>query len=408
MKRSLYIIVTLALIAVFAVPSLAGECKEKNYGFKFNGFLKTDLIYDNARAYPGNYALYVPAFGDDDNNSFYMTARESRLGFDFWWKEECFKTSAYIEFDFQNTGGGENKAGPMLRHAYFKFGKGRWSILAGQTWDVISPLNPATANYSVLWYQGNIGYRRPQLRFTTWTELGDEAKMKFDVALSRNLASDLDIDRGISLDGDGAGIDDGVDSGLPALQARLGYASTLGDEGKFGIGVSGHVSRETYGSEDSISVNSWSFNTDVALSFTKKIALKGEFFYGKNLAQYLGGIGQRFNPVNEALPSMGGWAMLSLKPKCSVTLNLGYSVDDPDDEEWTCPDDGNGYTLRDSNKEMFGNIFLGLSEHVTAIFEVAYMKTEYLTRMNDGTDITDESEDFDDVRVQFALKCAIK
>jgi hypothetical protein len=409
MNRFVNLMVALSLIIVLAVPALAGEdCKDKKFGFKFGGYLKTDLIYDNTRMYPGNYALYVPAFEGESNSELFMTARESRLGFDFWWKDEDWTTKAYMEFDWQNAGGGENKAGPMLRHAYMKFGKGNCTILAGQTWDIISPLNPATANYSVLWYQGNIGYRRAQLRFSTWGQVTEICKMTFDAGIMRNITGnrydfyDDDANTSVTM------VEDGADSGLPTVQGRFGLNRKIGDEGSLGLGISGHYGKESYGTEDSVTVDSWSFNADLAIAVNEKISLKGEFFMGENMGQYLGGIGQNYNPVGDALPTMGGWGMISLKPKACVTFNLGYGFDDPDEAEWLCPDNSEAYMLKDLNTEFFGNVFYSVNKNITAIFEVAMMKTEYLSRVNDGTDVTDTMTDYDNLRFQFALKCAIK
>jgi hypothetical protein len=77
------------------------------------------------------------------------------------------ETSGKLEIDFYG-GGPENKNLPMMRHAFMKLDwpKRGFSILAGQTSDVISPLVPSTVNYSVAWWVGDIGYRRPQLRLT--------------------------------------------------------------------------------------------------------------------------------------------------------------------------------------------------------------------------------------------------
>lgn len=401
--------ITLSLIIVLAVPALAGEdCKDKNFGFKFGGNLKTSFIYDMTRMYPGNYALYVPAFEGENNSELFLTARESRLGFDFWWKDEDWTTKAYMEFDFQNNGPTENKPVPMLRHAYMKFGKCNWTILAGQTWDIISPLNPATANYSVLWYQGNVGYRRAQLRFTTWADAGENGKIKFDAGIMRNITGNRYDFYDESNTSSVALVEDGADSGIPTFQGRLGFATKMGEEGKLSIGVSGHYGSETYGTEDSVSVDSWSFNTDLSVAVNKKIALKGEFFMGENMSQYLGGIGQSYNPLGDALPTMGGWGMISLKPKACVTFNLGYGFDDPDEAEWLCPDNSGAYSMKDLNSEFFGNVFYSVNKNITAIFEVAFMKTEYLSRVNDGTDVTDTLTEYDNLRFQFALKCALK
>ena len=409
MNRIFRLFITLALVTVFAVPAAAGEkCGDKDFGFKFGGYIKTDLIYDMTRMSPGNYALYVPAYEGDDNSVFYLTARESRFAFDLWWTEDDWTTKAYMEFDWQNASAGENKAAPFLRHVYMKFGKNNWSILAGQYWDVISPLNPKTANYSVLWLQGNVGYRRGQVRFSTLADMGDKTKLKFDAGVFRNITGNrydyYDEDAASS----SADVEDGADAGLPSLQGRLGIATKIGDEGSLGIGVSGHYGKETYGLEDSTSVDSWSFNADLALKINKKISLKGEFYMGENMGQFLGGIGQSYNPMAEALPSMGMWGMLSITPMPKLNFNIGYGMDDPDSEEWNCPDNSTAYTLKDLNSEFFGNVFYSVNSNITAIFEVAMMKTEYLSRVNDGTDVTDTETDYDDLRFQFALKCAIK
>ncbi|MBN2184830.1 MAG: hypothetical protein JW746_05835 [Candidatus Krumholzibacteriota bacterium] len=398
MRRILLITAIMALTALTAAPAFAGEECDKDFGFSFGGYLKTDLIYDTTRLFPGNYLLYVQPYSGDANNEFFLTARESRLAFDFWWKEGIYDTKAYLEFDFQNAGGGENKAGPMLRHAYFQISRCRWTLLAGQTWDIISPLNPSTANYSVLWYQGNIGYRRPQIRFSTWTKAGENGKVTLDAGISRNLGGDIDEDK----------IDDGVDSGLPAVQGRLGYSSPIGRSGNMAVGVSGHYGQEAYDVDDLENIGSWSANADLSLSFNKKVCLKGEFFMGENLGQYLGGIGQSTDNMNNPLPSMGGWGMLSVKMTEKVTVNAGYGFDDPDEAEWYCPDEDGDWELKSKNSEVFGNLFYGVTKRVTAIFEIGYMKTEYLARNSEGAVITDTITEYDGLRFQFALKCALK
>ena len=69
-----------------------------------------------------------------------------------------------VEIDFQRQIDVENKASLLLRHAYVEIKDDEFRLLAGQTWDVISPLCPGVLFYSVGWDGGNIGYRRPQFR----------------------------------------------------------------------------------------------------------------------------------------------------------------------------------------------------------------------------------------------------
>ena len=76
-----------------------------------------------------------------------------------------------------------------MRHAYLKLDwpKSRFNIIAGQTSDVISPLYPQTVNYSVGWWTGNIGYRRPQLRFTKAMRINKDVDLKLEGAFARTI-----------------------------------------------------------------------------------------------------------------------------------------------------------------------------------------------------------------------------
>ena len=102
-------------------------------------------------------------------------------------KGEDIQTGGRVEIDFYG-GGAENKSNPMMRHAYLNLDwpKDKFSILAGQTSDVISPLFPDTLNYTVGWWVGNIGYRRPQIRLTKSYTLDKDMELKLEGALAQN------------------------------------------------------------------------------------------------------------------------------------------------------------------------------------------------------------------------------
>ena len=392
MKRVITAVLATVVLASASLPAAAGE---PAYGFKLGGYIKADASLDNARIYPGDYRIWV-VDEEEKNNAFYLTANETRLGFDFWWDQENYKTIAKIEFDFYGGGPATNRSNPMMRHAYVKLEADNWALLFGQTWDIISPLNPKTVNYSVQWGQGNIGYRRPQMRFTFKVKPGEESTIKLDAGISRNIGLDLD----------GNGIDDGADAGLPAFQGRIGFGAPLGENGKIAIGVSSHYGIEKYTDldTDDMDTPSWSINGDLAIKANKRIALLGEFFMGENLNQYLGGILQGVDPLGNPVASMGGWGLIQLKATDKALFNVGYGFDDPDDGEWKAPEDGETYTLRDLNSEAFGNIMYSLTSNVSLMFELAYMQTKYMY-MTDGVSTT---EDFDAMRFQFAVKAAIK
>ena len=116
-----------------------------------------------------------------------MTASETRLGLKIFGPDvNEIKTSGLVEVDFYG-GGAENSPQPRIRHAYMKleWPEQRLSLLAGQTWDVISPLNPSTLNYTVQWWGGNIGMRRPQIRVTKGLSISDDTDLTLQAALLR-------------------------------------------------------------------------------------------------------------------------------------------------------------------------------------------------------------------------------
>ena len=408
MKRSAVVLALLAL-GGFAV-SAAAEDAGPAYAFKFSGYFKADFVYDQTRVNSGNYALYVlerSPLTAPDNDVMSITARESRFGIDFWWNEKDIRTDARLEFDFYGLGVSpaslnsmENKAAPMLRHAFIKLTKGQWSLLAGQTSDIISPLVPKTANYTVLWDQGNIGYRRPQLRVSTWADLSDRAKVSAAGGVFRTLGGDLDGDK----------VDDGADSGRPTFQGRLALLAKP-CKGTMELGVSGHYGTEEYRPLNvSKSLESWSWNVDFRCTPCDRWELTGELFIGDNLGAYYGGVGQTVNPLWQEIGSRGGWAELSFRPVEGLWLNAGYGLDNPDDEDFViAADEHNVRSFIGRNSNMFASVMYDLTSTVTAMVELSQLETTYAYRwIGGGSRLESIDQAFDDTRIQFALKAAIK
>ena len=358
MARGKIFILFIGLILLSVSFARAEDMSKPSVKITPYGFIKLDMAYDEARTNNGNYAMYVnnvSSAGDKDNE-YNMTARQTRLGANFNVAGIADqKITGKIEMDFYNASA-ENKNAILLRQAYLKVEYEKIFILAGQAYDIISPLLPSTVNYPVLWNCGNIGYRRPMIQIGNVTKKGIEVVG----ALSRNIAGDLD----------GDGNDDGEDASLPTVQGRISYV----DKG-INIGISGHYGRMerndfTSGREETY--NSCSINGHFSLALTPVVTVKGEAFSGKTLGQYLGGIGQSFDHVSGTeLKSSGGWINLTLKANQKTTLSAGAGLDDPEDDKI------NGFPVRTSNMCIFGNVQTQIAYNTIAGVEVSNWRTGY-------------------------------
>ena len=348
------------------------------------GYLKLDAAYDSSRIENSNYAQWVESERLNDNDDqFNMTANQSRFGMKINGPDDGdMKTSGLAEVDFYG-GSNENKSHLMMRHAYMKLDwpGARFNIIAGQTSDVISPLFPSTLNYSVGWWTGNIGYRRPQIRLTK--ELGFEAggMLKLEGALARTIGQTSFT-----------GTDSGEDAGFPTLQGRASISLPMLGTREATVGLSGHWGEEEYdyaadGRDREFST--WSLNLDYSQPICNKVAIKAELFTGENLSAYLGGIGQGVTTSglnqNEEVGSKGGWIAAALGPWDKKQYNVGIAMDDVNRGN---VNDGS----RTSNRSIFANMICSLNKQTDFGFEISHWRTEYRG-----------SGDADSLRLQTAL-----
>jgi hypothetical protein len=354
-----------------------------NLDVELYGFFKFDAAFDTGRTNAGNYAKWVENDSSNSNDDqLNMTANQTRFGLNFKGpQDDNLKTSGKVEIDFYG-GEAENKSHIMMRHAYMKFDwpNEKTSLLAGQTWDVMSPLNPGTLNYSVMWWSGNIGYRRPQIRLTKAFDLSNGSELKFEGALARAIGlsggSTTDFTPG----------DAGEDAGIPILQGRVSSTVDLFENKPATVGLSGHWGREEYdtnagGGNDKF--DTWSLNLDLTQPINDRLTIKGELFTGENLSAYLGGIGQGVrntgtaatpNYTNE-IASKGGWVAASIGPCDKWNFNIGAGIDDPDDGDM-------GSGSRTLNRSIFGNAIYSLNKNAKIGFELSHWHTEYKSSGN--------------------------
>ncbi len=318
--------------------------------FKLYGFLRLDAMYNDSRANDPQIPYIirsedssgVPAgtVADENDSEAALSARLTRLGltFDGGTIDGLGNPDlgGKVEIDFYNIGlpDSDSRNALRMRLAYLTLTWDHWRLLAGQTWDAISPLNPVVNNDLVMWGAGNTGDRRPQLTVRNTTAAG---------------AGQLITDFGIGLTGAVGGqtvlggLRSGENSGRPMVHARVGYHGKTDAGGAYQLGVWAHNSEERFdpgtagggaavGEED---FDSSSVGVDFVVPISgNTVAVKGEYFMGENLRDVRGGIlqGVNFGTMDE-IESKGGWVEGSYKATDHCTLYAGYSFDDPDDDD---------------------------------------------------------------------------
>jgi len=335
------------------------------------GYVKLDASYDTHETATGNFTLYVLPEGQRSNDDeFNITARQTRLGMRITGPDlGGVKTRGLVEGDFYGAGGAsENRSDFRMRHAYLQleWPEERFSLIAGQTWDVIAPLNPHTLNFTINWGAGNIGHRHPQLRLTKawWLNEAKTVNLIVQGAISRS------IDRASITQ-----TDTGADSGQPTIQGRTALTFPFVDGQPTTVGFWGLWGREEFdvnAAGDAETFDSWVAGMDLAITITKWLTIKAEIWSGQALDTYFGGIVQGMDANRrDALGACGGWLAATLTPIEKWTFNIGAGIDDVDGTDSTVG------TNRTQNQMVFGNVMYAINPKTTVGLEVSHWRTEY-------------------------------
>jgi len=361
-----------------SLAGLKGKPARSSLDLNFYGYVKLDAAYDDSRTSLGNFDRWVESESVLKNDShFNLTANQTRLGVDATGPtSESFQATGKVEFDLYGAGTGENKPEPMLRHAYVRLDwpKQKFAIIAGQTSDIISPLNPTTVNYSVAWWQGNVGYRRPQLRLIQNVAVDEGVELKIDAGISRTITGRKAVFASAN------DPDTGADAGYPTFAGRAGLTFPVWSKQQATFGVSGHRGGEEIHQTSllkSIEYDTWSINADLRLPLTASLLLQAEAFSGRNFDSHLGGIGQGINTtLNTEIDSVGGWAALTYTASLQWQFNVGGGVDNPADGDLTGSTDPTK-DARTRNSLLFGNALYSLNAQVQLAFELGWLRTTY-------------------------------
>jgi len=328
-------------VAKKAAPG--GKPTLKTYGFiradSARDSTRMNNVVDPAWVLPRNTALVEQRAPEYNTH-----ARFTRLGFDYSGSKtvdlEQARLSGKFEADFDTptavtpaNGVPESRVMPRIRHAFVRADWKELYAMAGQTWDLISPLFPTANPGFLMWNVGNTGDRRPQLRLGFEPGRNNPNKQgQFSLAVAAGLTGAVD-----NLDLDGNAHLDGIASDEPDWQARIGWTSKPPKNPKkdaFSVGVWGRTAhtRTVVPVRGRTRFDSDIVGMDAVVPLAPRFSLRGELWSGDNLSDVRGGIGQGIAlgaTFAREIHSQGGWGELTINPKGRWFASLGYSEDHP-------------------------------------------------------------------------------
>jgi len=274
------------------------------------------------------------------SGSFAGSLRQSQIGIEGFGPDIAgAHTGASLNFDFAG-GSADTSNGAVMGIVRLRTGTVRldWadtSIVAGQDSLFFAPLSPtslASLAVPALSYSGNLWVWTPQIRIEHRMALSDESGLLFQAGIMDSLTGD-------SPNPEYRVPSEGEQSGQPGYAARVAW-----NHHAFGkdvtVGVGGYYGRQNWGFGRS--VDGWVGTTDVTVPMGRFFDFSGEFYRGRAVGGFGGGIGQSVlfsgvetNPSTtiRGLDSMGGWAQLKFKPKANFEVNVAFGQDNPFNSE---------------------------------------------------------------------------
>jgi|HubBroStandDraft_5_1064220.scaffolds.fasta_scaffold00332_6 hypothetical protein len=270
------------------------------------------------------------------SGAFSGSLRQSQLGVEVFGPDVAgAHTSANVKFDFAggqvDTENGAVMGIVRLRTGTIRMDWADTSIVAGQDSAFFAPLVPtslASLAVPALSYSGNLWMWTPQLRVEHHVALSDDSSLLLQAGIMDSLTSDYP-------DPEDRVPSQGEQSGQPAYAARVAW-----NHHAFGrdvtVGVGGYYGRQNWGFGRS--VDGWAGTTDVTVPIGKYFDFTGEFYRGRAMGGFGGGVGQSVvlsGPQNDpatvirGLDSLGGWVQLKYKPKANFEMNFALGNDNP-------------------------------------------------------------------------------
>jgi hypothetical protein len=319
------------------------------------GRAKFDMHYDNADLRGDtDFATNISSDPENYDAELNFNPRDTRFGLKGQAVEGDLTCGAVMETDFYGTNAANNLI-PRMRLGYAFLEKGGFSLRAGQDWIPIAQQNPATIDFGILSYAGNLWWRVPQVTA--------RYKMKGGIELLGSVMKHR--------------INGAVDHEevMPWMIGRVAYSNFINGKGLLAVGA-GFRSVEV----DSIDYSPFLVAGEFVLPFSAKLTLQGEVYTGAGVGEEFLHYGFEYNPNHpddaagkgRTIATTGGFANLTFQAAPKVALNVGAGMDDPDETDA----EGMASIPYTKNTVIFGNVQMKLTSFAGIGFEVMHIMTE--------------------------------
>jgi hypothetical protein len=400
------------------------------------GFILTQAFFNDGPFSVKDYA--GQALATHDGGSFNVTARGSRIGLRISVPDDPWthaKLNAVIEADFKagslpsaaqvattctSTSSATNCATnsslstpsssaynglARMRVAYmtasWNLGESKLSLLAGQDWTILAPLNATSLGWydPLFWQAGNLWRRSPQFRLTF--EAGNAIGL--NVAVAALAPADSTVSSAVAPTSGTAsssqssiadpkyGLDysAGSRARVPHLEARVAIVARQGAKKLAELGVSAHLDKRRYALPNQL--NGYDTNGKVIAADAQfnlpYVTLQGEGFFNDGAGDSISAIAPAVVSTGTTLAtfkvaniqSRGGWAQIVLKPVPVVNIMAGYGVEQVN---WKAnskgaPIPGLAASTRTANHQFSAGIILNANHAWKVGLEMIHTLTKY-------------------------------
>jgi hypothetical protein len=327
----------------FEVPDLQGDKPPSitaAVDLKFWGRVSFATTYDNFQGSGGvgglDFQNYVTKEGDEELS---FNPRDSRFGFAGSSTFDDWTGRAVVEIDFYGANSGSNLL-PRIRLAYVEVvHRDGLSVRAGQDWLPIAVQNPGMLDFGILAWSGNVWNRMPQI--TGRYKTGDfETTMGL---LHARVSSAQD-----------------QQERLPWVVGRLAWTGFASQKGVLAIdaGYRQNTITPTAGAAVGVDHEATSHMLAVEgkLPIGDSFAITAEAWTGAGLGAEFLRSGLDYDATGAEMQGAGGFVSAEWKIDPKWSVNCGYGLDDPANEDTTTRTAFDVAVPYDRNHTVFANV----------------------------------------------------